>query len=258
MKRSVKTWISAVLIVGLSVLSLSAFSESYHYDFDDLKEDNWELWDNNSVWQVKGGFLNVVIEPNDIFTNAGLYQFKGIPGNYKTFEFLIEDRLIQRQEKKTGHKAFTITVKNLGSASAGFGVAIGRRFPEVDETYTFFYVFNTYGIEAKAYEWFDAELWREKEPRHPDVLQRDILELESMQIRFNKGHFQWFAEGEKLAEFEDPDFSSIKIIGFLIQSNGIEVGSAWVDSFTISGSGLSVSPQAKLATTWGEFKQLRK
>ncbi len=258
MKRSVKTWIGTVLIVGLSVLSLSAFSESYHYDFDDLKEDNWELWDNNSVWQVKDGFLRATIQPNDIITNAGLFQFKGIPGNYKTFEFFIEDSLIQRQEKKPGDESFTITVKDLGSKSAGFGVAIGRRFPEVDETYTFFYVFHTYGIVARTYEWFDAELWWEKEPRHPDVLQRDIRELESMQIRFNKGHFQWYADDEKLAEFEDPDFSSIEIIGFLLQSNGIQIGSGWVDSFTISGSGLPVSPQAKLATTWGQLKQLKK
>ena len=244
-----------VLFLVCGIFSLSTFAQSYHYDFDDLKEDDWKLWDNNSVWQVKDGFLRAVIQPNDIFTNAGLFQFKGIPGNYKTFDFFIEDRLIQRQEKKTGHESFTITVKNLGSKSAGFGVAIGRRFPEVSKTYTFFYVFNTYGIEAKAYEWFNAGQWWEKEPCHPDVFQWDILELESMQIRFDKGHFQWFAEDEKLAEFEDPDFSSIKIIGFLIQSNGIEVGSAWVDSFTISGSGLAVSPQAKLATMWGQLKQ---
>ncbi len=57
--------------------------------------------------------------------------------------------------------------------------------------------------------------------------------------------------------FEDPDFSKIPIIGFLIQSNGIEIGSGWVDSFTISGPGLAVSPQAKLATTWGQFKTSR-
>ena len=60
---------------------------------------------------------------------------------------------------------------------------------------------------------------------------------------------------ELQAEFEDPVFSSIEIIGFLIQSNGIQIGSGWVDSFTISGSGLPVSLQAKLATTWEQFKQ---
>ena len=78
-----------------------------------------------------------------------------------------------------------------------------------------------------------------------------------MEIRFNRGHFQWFADDEKRAEFEDPDFSQIEIIGFMVISDGVHVGSAWVDSFTISGSGLAVSPQAKLATTWGQYKQLR-
>lgn len=78
-----------------------------------------------------------------------------------------------------------------------------------------------------------------------------------MEIRFNRGHFEWFADDEKRAEFEDPDFSQIEIIGLMIQSDSVNVGSAWVDSFTISGPGLSVSPQAKLATTWGTLKQLK-
>lgn len=238
-----------VLFLVCCILSLFASSESFHYDFDVLDENHWELWDDNSVWKIEDGFLRAVIQPID-FNDAAFFQFKGVPGNYETFEFLIDDLLIQRQEINPGHDSFTITVNNLGSKSAGFGIAIGRRFLEVNNTYTFFYVFNTYGIEAKTYKWLKVGNWWNKEPRHPDVLQWDILELESMQIRFDKGHFQWFADDEKLAEFEDPEFSSIKIIGFLIQSNGIEVGSVWVDSFRITGPGLSVSPQTKLATTW--------
>ncbi len=76
-----------------------------------------------------------------------------------------------------------------------------------------------------------------------------------MEIRFNKGHFQGFADDEKRADFEDPEFSTIEIIGFMVISNGVDVGNAWVDSFTISGAGLAVPPQAKLATTWGQLKQ---
>ena len=255
MKQMTKTLISIALVVVFTVLPLSASAGSFHYDFDVLKEADWELWDSDSVWQVKDRFLWAEIQPDDVFiTAAAFFQFKGIPGNYETFEFFIEDLLIQRQEKKPGDEVFTISVSNLGSRSAGFGIAIGRRFPEVSKGYSFFYVFNTYGIEAKTYEWFTADHWFNKEPRHPDVLD-DILELASMEIRFDRGHFQWFTEGEKRAEFEDPDFSSIEIIGFLIQSNGFEAGSAWVDSFTISGPGLAVSPQAKLATKWGTLKR---
>ena len=258
MKRMSKTWIGLTLIVLFSVLSLSASAGSFHYDFDDLQEDDWELWSDNSVWQVKDGFLRAAIPPNDlILLTAGLFQFKGIPGSYETFEIFDEGRVIQRREKHPGHKVFTITVDNLGSKWARFGVAIGRRFPEVAKEYAFFYVFNTDGIEAKTYRELTVDGWWEKEPRHPDVFRRGVLELSSMEIRFNRGHFQWFANDEKRAEFEDPDFSSIKLIGFLIQSDIIEVGSAWVDSFTISDLGLAVSPQAKLATTWGKLKQRR-
>ena len=76
-----------------------------------------------------------------------------------------------------------------------------------------------------------------------------------MEIRFNKGHLQWFADGEKRADFEDPDFPSVEILGFVVIGNGRRVGHAWVDSFRITGPGLSVSPQTKLATTWGQLKQ---
>ena len=76
-----------------------------------------------------------------------------------------------------------------------------------------------------------------------------------MEIRFNSGHFQWFADGEKRADFEDPDFSSVEILGFVVIGDGLRAGHVWVDSFKISGPGLSVSPQTKLATTWGQLKQ---
>lgn len=256
MIQILKIWIGYAAVVLCSFWSLSVSAQNLHYDFDELKEDDWELWENHSVWEFKGGFLRAAIQPND-FNNAAFFQFKGLPGNYETFEFFIEGELIQRQEQNPGPDSFTITVNNLGSKSAGFGVAIGRRFIDVNKTYTFFYVFSTYGIEAKTYKWLNVGMWWNKEPRHPDVLQWEILELSSMQIHFNKGHFQWFANDEKRAEFEDPDFSKIPTIGFLIQSNGIEIGSGWVDSFTISGPGLAVSPQAKLATTWGQFKTSR-
>lgn len=104
------------------------------------------------------------------------------------------------------------------------------------------------------YNWDLPNFWEHEKPLHPDTIW-DTGELESMEIRFNKGHFQGFADDEKRADFEDPEFSTIEIIGFMVISNGVDVGNAWVDSFTISGAGLAVPPQAKLATTWGQLKQ---
>ena len=253
MKQIVKTLISIVLIVVFSVLPISASGESFNDGFDDLKEADWELWGNHSMWQVKDGFLRTTIQAPDF--SIGLLQFKGIPGNYENFEFFADDRVIQRQEKKPGYESFTIIVKNLGSRRAGFGVAIGRRFPD-SPSRPYFYIFNTYFIDTQTYKWDSPNFWSHKVPLHPDTFW-ETGELASMEIRFNRGHFQWFADDEKRAEFEDPDFSQIEIIGFMVISDGVHVGSAWVDSFTISGPGLAVSLQAKLATTWGQYKQLR-
>ena len=254
MKQMAKTLISVALVVVFTVLSLSASAGIFHYDFDVLKENDWELWGQDSLWRVKEGFLRTIIQAPGF--SMGLLQFKGIPGRYETFTFFADNRFIRRQVKKSGYKSFTITVKNLGAKRARFSVAIGRRFPDLPGDEPYFYLFSTRGIEARTYSWGGGNPVHHREQRHPDTLW-DTGELASMKIHFDRGHFQWFADGKKRADFEDPDFSPVEIIWFMIQSNRLDVGSGWVDSFTISDSGLAVSPQAKLATTWGQLKQRR-
>ena len=254
MRQIIKIWIVTVLIVVFSVLSLSASAESFRYDFDDLKEDDWELWGNESVWRVKDGFLRVAIQSQGV--SFGMLQFKGISGHYENFEFFADNRFIQRQAKKPGHESFTIRAKNLGGERATFSVVIGRRFPNLPGDAPYFYLFTTRGIEARTFKWGTGNSVRHREQRHPDTFW-ETGELVSMEIHFNKGHFEWFANDEKRADFEDPEFSPIGIIGFMIISNNVHVGSGWVDSFTISGSGLAVSPQAKTTTTWGQLKDTK-
>ena len=109
MKQTAKNGIGIALVVVLSVLSLSASAESFNDDFDDLKEGDWELWGNHSMWQVKDGFLRTTIQAPDF--SIGLLQFKGIPGNYENFEFFADDRVIQRQEKNQGMSPSQLLLK---------------------------------------------------------------------------------------------------------------------------------------------------
>ena len=78
-------------------------------------------------------------------------------------------------------------------------------------------------------------------PRHPDT-DWGTPKLKQMELHFNAGHFQCFTDGELRADFHDPGFSPIEIIGFVIQGTNLHVGTAWVDAFTISGPSLPVSP----------------
>ena len=68
-----------------------------------------------------------------------------------------------------------------------------------------------------------------------------------------------FANGELRADFNDPDFNQIDIIGFVLVGfkEGPDVQEAWADSFMISGPSLNVEPKGKLATTWGKLKLKR-
>ncbi len=245
-------WFAFFSICG--VFSAFAFAENYQDDFNVLQEDNWELWGQFSLWKAEKGFLKGWIQsPVETFE---LFQFKG-PGTYENYELPIGHDIIQRQIKNPGYDQFIITLGNLGINGANFGIAIGRLFPKIIGSNPFYYLFTTAKIYSARFSGWGGVIipfkrWRK--PHNPDTNWR-TWELESMELRFNKGHFQWFANGEKRADFRDPEFSPIKIIGFVFEGTGFEAGHAWVDSFKISELRLAVSPRVKLATNWGRLKK---
>ncbi len=257
--RNTFVWIALFSVCG--IFSLSTFTQSYQDDFDVLKEENWEHWGQYAIWKAENGFLKGWIHVpgffGDIRTTIELLQFKDSSGSYENFDTFKGGELIRRQINNPGYEKFTIIVKNLGDKQAGFGIALGRRFPELPGDWPFFYLFLTHKSHSVRFDvWRGVALGKfsGRVPRNPDTFW-NIKELESMELRFNKGHIQWYADGEKRADFEDPEFSATEILGFAIIGYGLQAGHVWVDSFKILDQVLAVSPQAKLATTWGQLKQ---
>ena len=248
--RNILVWI--ILFFTSSPFCLSAFAQSYRADFDVFKEKNWELWGEFSIWNAEKGYLRGRIQV-PFLDHTEMLQFKGLPGTYLNIDILVDRDIIQRQIKRPGYENFTITLKDLGARAGRFGIALGQLLHPPD-AFLLFYVFFTDSIQAVNFNGPSFPDWHV--PRHP-AIRWETWELESMELRFNNGHFQCFANGEKRADFRDPEFSSIEIIGFVLNGHDLHVGSGWVDSFTISGSGFAVSPQAKLTTTWGTLKRLR-
>lgn len=271
MKYSILILIGIALFFVISSFYPSAFSQSYQDDFDVLEEKNWVHWGKYAIWRVEDGFLKVWMQSppaeGDIHPTVELLQFKETSGVYEDFE-INSLKLIQVQARNPGYETFTITAKNISGKQANFGFALGRRRSEIPESLPFFYLFLTDGTFAGSFDpWgahgvaFERVNLQLHNPHNFDRIGGATLwkktELASMEVRFNRGSFQWFADGEKRADVEDPEFATIEILGFVIIGNGLGVGHAWADSFKISGPGLSVSPQTKLATTWGTLKQLR-
>lgn len=228
---------------------LSNYAQSFKDDFDVLKEKSWEHRGKYAIWKAEDGFLKVWIQSppgfdGDVRPTIELLQFKDVYGV-----------LIQKQINNPGYETFTITVKNIGDKHSDFGIALGRLLPDPDGSYPFYYLFfphKSYSASfGSGFVAFGKSTGRI--PLNPNTFW-NITELESMKIRFNKGHIQWYANGEKRADFKDPEFTTTEILGFAIIGNGIRAGHAWVDSFEIKST-LAVSPQAKLATTWGHLKQ---
>ena len=64
-----------------------------------------------------------------------------------------------------------------------------------------------------------------------------------------------YVDGKKRADFEDPDFNRVEIVGFEVVGFKGFRGERWVDSFTIISPAMGVEPKGKLATTWGRMKR---
>ncbi len=264
--RNTLVWITLFSLCG--IFSISTFTLSYQDDFDVLKEKNWVHWGKYAIWRVEDGFLKVWLHSptagGDVRSTSDLLQFNDPSGSIVDFK-INDQEIIQRRVKIPGYKNITITVKNIAQKQQRFGIALGRWRPGGRQS--FFYTFFTNNIYADTVSpLYGGGIPFDNKPlqalkqgfRFGGINRWKTLELASMEIRFNRGHFQWFADGEKREEFEDPEFPSVDIFGFIIESDGFSVGHGSVDSFKIRGPGLSVSPQAKLTTTWGKFKQLKK
>ncbi len=267
MKHIIRILIGLTLFFVSGIFCPSAFSQGYHDGFDVLRERNWEHWGKHAIWKTEDGFLKGWLQSpdggGDLHPSLELLQFKDPSGSIVDFK-INDQEFIQRLVKIPGYKNITMTVKNIARKQKGFGIALGRRHHHFPGAAPFFYLFyptDIYAAHVSPRDGGGAPF--NTKPLEPlkqgfilEVINRwKTPELASMEIRFNRGHFQWFGNGEKREEFEDPEFPSVEIFGFFITSDGLGVGHGRVDSLKITGPGLSVSPQAKLTTTWGQLKQ---
>ena len=196
--------------------------------FDQKTEEDWQHDGDDSVWTVEDGFLRAEIQAQEQWSPIfERYQFIAYPGPYN---------------------GFTITLETVGATRARFGIALAKRFydPGTEIEEHGYYLFFTNDMYTSR----DDNLFIEPGQRwNTDALQQ-------MELHFNDGRFQLSADGEARIDFTDANFDYIDIIAFVLAgfvTEDLNVGNAWIDTFTIDG--LAVSPIRKLATTWAQLKQ---
>ena len=204
--RNILVWI--VLFFTSSPFCLSAFAQSYRTDFDVFKEKNWELWGEFSIWNAEKGYLRGRIQV-PFLDHTEMLQFKGLPGTYLNIDIPVDRDIIQRQIKRPGYENFTITLKDLGARAGRFGIALGQLLHPPD-AFLLFYVFFTDSIQAVNFNGASFPDWHV--PRHP-ATRWETWELKSMELRFNNGHFQCFANGENALILETLNFPQLKSLG---------------------------------------------
>ena len=225
-----------ILIYILITCSLPISAETWHDDFDVENPEAWRSVGNDAIWKVTEGFLRVEVK-REWEVEYELYQFTALPAPYRNF---------------------VITINDFGGDKTRFGFCVGRQFPDIPEKDPFFYVFFPDEIRARRFNGKgSSHPFRIRLSREPRLRwETDILT--EMKLYFNSGHFVLFAEGEFRTAFQDANFDKIDILGFVME--GINIaneweGTAWADSFTISG--LNITPEIRLTLSWGHLKTKR-
>ena len=227
MKKNVRVF-KAVIIICASLISLpGADAVLWEDPFEQAAKEDWQHIGKDAIWTVEDGFLKTEIQAQAQWSPIfELYQFIAYPGPYNDF---------------------TITLETVGAARARFGIALAKHFnntvPAMDEHG--YYLFFTNDLYASR----DGEILIEPGQRW------NTDELQQMELHFKDGRFQLSADGESRVDFTDANFDHVDIIAFVLAgfiTEDVNVGNAWVDTFTIDG--LAVSPLRKLATTWANLK----
>ncbi len=212
---------------------LSAFAETWHDDFNAENPEAWRVVGNDAIWEISDGFLHAEVN-RDWDVEYELYEFTALPPPYRNF---------------------TITINDFGGDKTRFGFCIGRRFPDTPDEDPFFYVFFPDEIRARRFNGKgSSHPFRTRLSREPRI-RWETDALSKMELKFNSGHFVLFVDGKLRTGFQDANFNKIEIIGFVMEGINIAnewVGTAWADSFTISG--LNVSPEIRLTLIWGHLK----
>ena len=228
MKNIAHTLITIIIVYTFIIPLRSADAVFWEDPFDQEAKEYWQHDGADSVWTVEDGFLKAKIQAQEQWSPIfERYQFIAYPGPYN---------------------GFTITLETLGATRARFGIALAKRFYDpvtgIDE-HGYYHFFTNDMYTSR-----DDNLFIEPGQRwNTDALQQMVL-------HFNDGRFQLSADGESRIDFTDANFDYIDTIAFVIAgfvTEDLNVGNAWVDTFTIDG--LAVSPIRKLATTWASLKR---
>lgn len=228
MKNTTHVLKAFTIIYAMLLLQGNTNAAFWEDHFEQEAAHDWQHVGNDSIWRVEDGFLRAEIQAqNQWSTIFERYQFIAYPGPYNDF---------------------TITLETVGAAHARFGIALAKHFrnpvTEIEE-YGYYLFFTNDMIAAR-----NGGVFVGPEQRwNTDALQQ-------MELHFKNGRFQLNADGKSRLDFTDANFDHIDSIAFVLAgfvTEDVNIGSAWVDTFTIDG--LAVSPKRKLTAIWASLKQ---
>ncbi len=219
----------AMIGVALLLLTTSVWAGTLRDDFDDGDMDEWDLSEAGGVWEVKNG--EVVITP------------RGSPAGFSIGETTWENYTVRVRTRIAKHQSTgfiegpTVFVRE-SLMGHGYNFGLGTRGVSSKMAYAFYVQgditprhFVSEPFEWKLDTWYDLKLTAEGD------------------------QFWFYVDNLLMIHYTDSVYSKGKA-GIASAFSGT---TAHFDDFSVTGDDvpdldLGVSPELKLATTWGKVK----
>lgn len=259
-----RTWNSAkhilVCVLAVPVLVSASFGGTWRDSFEDGVLNGWE----QDIAESEGGEWRVCWKARADSLEVRVDDIRPWnPDIPRLFNHAIAFLELIAFELDGEHLVVNgLSIKGEGMT---FGIAIGQRYPPSDGRLGIVYHFSSWGHILKLSFSGNGGIRGLKPPKINYVNPKKPvdIQIEHLKVLFDTGHFQLFSADNLVAEFVDPEYKTVDLVGMMIL--GEVPGTGSLDEFIISGPGIldgtgsvAVHFMTKLATTWGGIKNRRR
>ncbi len=228
-----KTVKSVVMGVALLLLTTSVWAGTLRDDFDDGDMDEWDLTEASGIWEIKDGEL--VMTPR-----SSPFPFSIGETTWENYTVRVKTRIVKHQS--TG---------NLESPY----VVVRKQDPRESPGHTYVFGFGDRGGGKIAYAFY-AVGGRQPPMRFvSDPFEWELGTWYDLKVTAEGDQFWFYVDNRLVIHYTDDTYPRGKVgIGASYQKTTVHF-----DDFSVTGDDvpdldLDVSPEEKLATTWGKVK----
>ncbi len=221
-----------VMGIALLLLTTSVWAGTLRDNFDDGDMDEWDLPGAGNIWEVKDGELVIT-------SRVAVLFFIG-ETTWENYTVRVRTRIVKHRATATG-------------SVEGPNVLVREQFRPLPEHHLYVFGLGDRGGGKIAYAFYP----RDFTPMHfvSEPFEWELDKWYDLKLTAEGEQFWFYVDNQLMIHYTDDVYSKGKVG---IGSGGQET-TAHFDDFSVTGDdvpdlNLDVSPEVKLATTWGKVK----